>query len=109
MSEGIYTPSPEGEEDKRPTIAKLIEIEWTLIKEMLKAALNAQYDKHRIQYFNALSSHARTLAWLLQQAPASREDKEDLARIIQEIRKGARKGIRGLKRVRIPAGATQNL
>jgi len=109
VSEGIYTPSPEGEEDKRPSIAKLIEIEWTLIKEMLKAALNARYDKHRIQYFNALSSHTRTLAWLLQQSPASREDKEDLARVIQRIREGARKVVRGLKRVKVPAGAIEGL
>lgn len=82
-------------------LPELVAIEWELIERLKQLAYSTQDEKARVQYFLSLSSHARTLAYLLGQCGAGADEKEDLAKLLAEISKKARRILRGLNRGRI--------
>jgi hypothetical protein len=52
-------------------------------------------DRERVQYFNVLSSHAKTLAKLLKLAGVKGDESQDLAKMLQQIATQARRIARG--------------
>lgn len=78
-------------------LQELVAIEWELIEKLRALADSASEDKHRVQYYLSLSSHARTLAFLIGQCGGG-ESGEDLAKLLQQISKKAKKFVRVMNR-----------
>ena len=51
-------------------------------------------DRERVQYFNVLASHAKTLAKLLKLAGVKGDETQDLAKMLQKIAMKARRIVR---------------
>lgn len=83
------TPPPPGGIERG--IKELIQIEWSIMDELQKKAKECAEERHRAQHYLALSSHARTLAWLIQAAGIKTGDAQDLAVMLKEIAKKAKK------------------
>ena len=64
-------------------------MEWDIIDELRDEAKKAKHEKHRAQYYLALSSHARTLSALIRDAGVITEDAQDLAVLLKDIAKKA--------------------
>jgi len=81
----------------RGGLPELVRLEWELIEKLRKLADEAPDDKHRVQYYLSLSSHSRTLAYLIGQCGGG-EAGEDLAKLLQRISKKAKKFVRVMTR-----------
>jgi len=77
-------------------VKDLIKIEWAIIDKLLALTENASYEKHRSLYYQTLASHIRTLSKLLKMHGQSVES-EDLAKLLAEIRKEAKRIARRLR------------
>jgi len=85
----IYTPpSPPARERG---LLDLIKLEWEIIDKLREEAQKAKFEKHKAQFYLAISSHARTLSVLLREAGIKTEDTKDLAVLLKEISKKAKK------------------
>jgi len=92
----IYSPPPPISENR--SLKQLITLEWAVIDRLWNLAQGSNlWDKHRVQCFNALASHARTLSKLLKLAGVKTEEKEDLAKILANIAKKARRVARQMR------------
>jgi len=86
--EAIYSPPPPTSEMRG--LKQLITLEWAVIDRLWNLAQGSDlWDKHRVQCFNALASHARTLSKLLKLTGVTTEEKEDLAKLLAKIAKKA--------------------
>jgi len=85
-----------GQHDAKSDVAKLIALEWKIINKLWRLAQKSEYDKHRGIYYQNLASHARTLAMLLKLTGGSAEKTEDLAKLLQQISKKAKKFVRDM-------------
>jgi len=92
MSQGLRQSINRGRKGsaKKRGVKELIEIEWKIIDKLLDLAEKASYEKHRSLYYQSLASHVRTLSNLLKMHGQSVEA-EDLAKLLQEIRKKAKR------------------
>jgi len=91
--EPIYSPPASRAEERG--IMDLIKIEWEIIDDLQKKAKECVYDKHRAQYYIALSSHARTLSQLIRAAGVKTKDTQDLALLLKDVTKKVRKFVMG--------------
>lgn len=76
-------------------VKELVEIEWEVIEKLRKLAEEAEEEKYRVQYYLNLSSHARTLAYLINQSGGV-DNAQDLAKLLRQIGKQARRLARGM-------------
>lgn len=76
-------------------VEALVRIEWEVIEKLRKLAEEAEEEKYRVQYYLNLSSHARTLAYLINQSGGV-DSAQDLARLLRQIGKQARRLARGM-------------
>ncbi len=92
MSQDLIQPINRGRRafSEKRGIKELIKIEWRIIDKLLELAEKATYEKHRSLYYQSLASHIRTLSNLLKTHGKS-EEIEDLAKLLQEIRKKAKR------------------
>jgi len=98
--EPIY--SPPTPHAKERGIVDLIQLEWEIIDELQKKARECVYDKHKTQYYLALSSHARTLSKLIRESGVKTRDTQDLAILLQDVRKRVKKFVVMSKKWRRP-------
>jgi len=94
--EAIYSPPLPTSETKG--LKQLIALEWAVIDRLWNLEQGSNlWNKHRVQCFNALASHARTLSKLLKLAGVTTEEKEDLAKLLAKIAKKVRRVARQMR------------
>ncbi|MFQ6094852.1 MAG: hypothetical protein ACE5NN_01795 [Candidatus Bathyarchaeia archaeon] len=98
-AEPIY--SPPSRPSDSTGLQVLINVEWEIIEKLKKAADEAKYEKHRAQLYLALSSHVKALAQILKMSGAEAgDDGGDLAKLLGEIAKKARRIAEALNHAR---------
>jgi len=89
----------------RGGLEKLILLEWELIGRLKELAYATEDERARVQYYLNLSSHARTLAYLIGQCGGGGKEGQDLADLLMQISREARKFVRGMRRGKVVAAA----
>jgi len=90
----------------RGDLEQLIELEWKLIEQLKVLAETTEDERARVQYYLNLSSHARTLAYLIGQCGGGVKEGQDLAKLLSRINAKARRLARLLKNERSTAAAS---
>jgi len=74
------------------SLQDLLKLESEIIDKLWALCqIDEMADKERVQYFNALASHAKTFAKLLKMAGVKGDESQDLAKLLQKIAKKAHK------------------
>ena len=93
--------SPPSRPSETIDLQVLINVEWEIIEKLKQAAEESEYEKHRAQLYLALSSHVKALAQILKMTRSeTREESPDLAKLLEEIAKRARRIANGMERAR---------
>jgi len=86
-------------------IEDLIKIEWEIMEDLRDLALKAKDERLKALHYQNLSSHARTLAYLIGQCGGGIKEGQDLAKLLARINRKARKFVRDIRRGKIVTAA----